>query len=41
MNRGMFVVSTPMTEKQIDTCVTNFEAALRMLKPLADVIKAA
>jgi glutamate-1-semialdehyde 2,1-aminomutase len=41
MNRGMFVVSTPMTEKQIDTCVANFEAALRMLKPLADEIKTA
>jgi glutamate-1-semialdehyde 2,1-aminomutase len=40
MSRGMFVVSTPMMEKQIDACVANFEAALRMLKPLADEIKA-
>jgi hypothetical protein len=29
-----------MMEKQIDACVANFEAAMRMLKPLADEIKA-
>lgn len=41
MHRGMFVVSTPMTPKEIDLCVTNFEAALHMVKPLAEEIKAA
>jgi len=39
MHRGMFVVSTPMTPKEIDLCVTNFEAALHMVKPLAEEVK--
>jgi glutamate-1-semialdehyde 2,1-aminomutase len=39
LNRGMFTLSTPMTEKEIDCCVNHFEEALRMLLPLAEEIK--
>ncbi len=39
LHRGLFVISTPMTEKEIDYCVNNFEEALQKLKPLADEIE--
>ncbi len=39
LDRGMFTLSTPMTKNEIDYCVTNFEEALQMLKPLADEIE--
>ncbi|MBL7177328.1 MAG: aspartate aminotransferase family protein [Desulfobacteraceae bacterium] len=34
-SRGMFVVSTPMTEKEIDRAVKAFESSLKILKPYA------
>jgi glutamate-1-semialdehyde 2,1-aminomutase len=33
--RGMFVISTPMTEKEIDQAVEAFEGSLEILKPYA------
>jgi glutamate-1-semialdehyde 2,1-aminomutase len=39
LHRGMFVISTPMTEKEIDHCVNNFEESLELLKPLADAME--
>ncbi|MBW2061344.1 MAG: hypothetical protein JRI95_07235 [Deltaproteobacteria bacterium] len=33
--RGMFVISTPMTEKEIDKAVKAFESSLEVLKPYA------
>ena len=36
LHRGMFTVSTPMTEEVIDKAVGIFEASLQLLKPLAD-----
>jgi glutamate-1-semialdehyde 2,1-aminomutase len=35
LHRGMFTLSTPMTQKEVDSCIQHFEEALRMLKPLA------
>jgi glutamate-1-semialdehyde 2,1-aminomutase len=38
-SRGMFVVSTPMTEKEIDKAIKVFESSLKILKPYAaDVV---
>jgi glutamate-1-semialdehyde 2,1-aminomutase len=34
-SRGMFVVSTPMTEKEIDKAIKVFESSLKILKPYA------
>ena len=31
--RGMFAISTPMTEKEIDKTIRKFEETLKMLKP--------
>ena len=31
--RGMFIVSTPMTETEIDTAIEAFKGALALLKP--------
>jgi glutamate-1-semialdehyde 2,1-aminomutase len=39
LDRGMFALSTPMTENEIDYCVNHFGQALQMLKPLADAIE--
>jgi glutamate-1-semialdehyde 2,1-aminomutase len=36
MSRGMFVVSTPMTEKEIDQAVRIFGEALEVVKPIAE-----
>ena len=35
-DRGMFVVSTPMTESEIDTAIEVFEKALNVIKPYID-----
>jgi glutamate-1-semialdehyde 2,1-aminomutase len=34
-SRGMFVVSTPMAEKEIDRAIKVFESSLKILKPYA------
>jgi len=39
LNRGMFTVSTPMTENEIGKCVESFEQSLELLKPLAAEIE--
>jgi glutamate-1-semialdehyde 2,1-aminomutase len=39
MSRGMFVVSTPMTETEIDQTVKIFGEALEVVKPLAQEIR--
>jgi glutamate-1-semialdehyde 2,1-aminomutase len=39
MSRGMFVVSTPMTETEIDQAVRIFGEALEVVKPLAEGIQ--
>ena len=39
LHRGMFTVSTPMTEEVIDKAVGIFEASLQLLKPLADAME--
>ncbi len=39
--RGMFAISTPMTEKEIDKTIKEFEKTLKMLKPyIAEVMPA-
>ncbi|MEN8247034.1 MAG: aminotransferase class III-fold pyridoxal phosphate-dependent enzyme, partial [Thermodesulfobacteriota bacterium] len=35
LDRGMFTISTPMTEIEIDKAIEMFEASLELLKPLA------
>jgi glutamate-1-semialdehyde aminotransferase len=32
--RGMFVLSTPMTEREIDRAIEAFGASLKVLRPL-------
>ncbi len=39
LHRGMFTVSTPMTENEIDKCIKIFGESLELLKPLADEIQ--
>jgi len=39
LHRGMFTVSTPMTEIEIDKAIEVFEASLELLKPLAAKIQ--
>ena len=39
LHRGVFTVSTPMTETEIDKCIASFEASLALLKPVADEIQ--
>jgi glutamate-1-semialdehyde 2,1-aminomutase len=39
LHRGMFTVSTPMAETEIDICVEAFEQSLELLKPLAAEIQ--
>jgi glutamate-1-semialdehyde 2,1-aminomutase len=39
MSRGMFVVSTPMTETEIDQTIRVFGEALAVVKPLAEAIQ--
>jgi len=36
--RGMFVISTPMTEKEVDKAVRAFETSLKLLKPYAAAV---
>ena len=39
MPRGMFILSTPMTEREIDITIAAFGESLALLKPLANKVK--